>query len=271
MNRTYVVTGSASGIGAQTAEILRARGEKVIGIDLKGADIEADLSNREGRLAAAAQATELAGGVIDAVIACAGIAAPIAKTISVNFFGVTELLEALLPALRASETPRAAVVASMAALQPNSRAMVDAALAGDEPKALEIAQSFVSPENPMAGYVVYPSSKRALARWVRRESISPNWAGAGIPLNAVAPGTVITPMTKDLLATPDGAAMVDASVPMPLNYHQPAESIANLLIWLTSVENTHLAGQVIFDDGGADATLRGDDIWSWNDPQSSAS
>jgi hypothetical protein len=59
--------------------------------------------------------------------------------------------------------------------------------------------------------------------------------------------------------------MVDAAVPMPLNYHQPPESIANLLIWLTSVENTHLAGQVIYDDGGADATLRGDDIWSWND------
>ena len=26
-----------------------------------------------------------------------------------------------------------------------------------------------------------------------------------------------------------------------------------------------MAGQVIYDDGGADATLRGDDIWSWND------
>ncbi|MBN9630364.1 MAG: SDR family oxidoreductase, partial [Actinobacteria bacterium] len=84
-------------------------------------------------------------------------------------------------------------------------------------------------------------------------------------LNAVAPGTVITPMTADLLKTPEGAAMVDAAVPMPLNYHQPPESVANLLIWLTSVENSHLAGQVIYDDGGADATLRGDDIWSWND------
>lgn len=270
MTRTYVVTGSSSGIGAKTAEILRARGEKVIGIDLKGSDIDADLSNREGRLAAAKQATELAGGVIDAVIACAGIAAPIAKTISINFFGVTELLEALLPALRASDAPRAAVVSSMASLQPNSPEMVEAALAGDEAKAVEIAQSFVDPANPMAGYVVYPASKRAISRWVRRESISENWAGAGIPLNAVAPGTVVTPMTKDLLATPEGAAMVDASVPMPLNYHQPAESIANLLIWLTSVENTHLAGQVIYNDGGADATLRGDDIWSWNDASASA-
>jgi len=264
MTRTYVVTGSASGIGATTAALLRERGEKVIGVDLRGAEVEADLSTRTGRSEAAKAVIALAGGRIDAVIACAGISAPIAKTISVNYFGVTELLEALLPALRESDAPRAAVVSSMASLQPNSAEMVEAALSGDEPRALEIAQGYVT-DDPMTGYIVYPSSKRALARWVRRESISEAWAGSGIPLNAVAPGTVVTPMTADLLATPEGAAMVDASVPMPLNYHQPPESIANLLIWLTSVENTHMAGQVIYDDGGADATLRGDDIWSWND------
>lgn len=264
MPRTYVVTGSASGIGATTSQLLRERGERVIGIDLRGADVEADLSTREGRAEAAAKAIDLAGGRIDAVIACAGIAAPIAKTISVNYFGVTELLEALLPALAASDAPRAAVVSSMASLQPSSAEMVEAALAGDEARAVEIAEGLAA-QGPQIGYLVYPSSKRALSRWVRRASITPAWAGAGIPLNAVAPGTVITPMTADLLKTPEGAAMVDASVPMPLNYHQPPESIANLLIWLTSPENTHLAGQVIYNDGGADATLRGDDIWSWAD------
>ncbi|MBD7958134.1 SDR family oxidoreductase [Microbacterium sp. Sa4CUA7] len=264
MPRTYIVTGSASGIGATTAQLLRDRGERVIGIDLRGADVEADLSTREGRTQAAAKATELADGRVDGVIACAGISAPIAKTISVNFFGVTELLEALLPALAQSDAPRAAVVSSMASLQPNSAEMVDAALAGDETQALEIAEGLAA-QGPRVGYLVYPSSKRALSRWVRRESITPAWAGAGIPLNAVAPGTVVTPMTAELLNTPEGAAMVDAAVPMPLNYHQPPESIANLLIWLTGPENTHLAGQVIYDDGGADASLRGNDIWSWAD------
>ncbi len=266
MTRTYIVTGSASGIGATTAEMLRARGEKVIGIDLRNADVEADLSTPSGRQNAAARAIELAEGRIDAVIACAGISAPIPATISVNYFGVTELLTALLPALSKSDAPRAAVVSSMASLQPNSPEMVDAALAGDEEKAVAIAAELAA-QGPEIGYLVYPSSKRALSRWVRRASITPEWAGAGIPLNAVAPGTVVTPMTAQLLATPEGTAMVDAAVPMPLNYHQPPESIAALLLWLTSVENTHLAGQVIYDDGGADATLRGDDIWSWADPR----
>ncbi|MCD2443659.1 SDR family NAD(P)-dependent oxidoreductase [Agromyces sp. SYSU K20354] len=265
MARTYVITGSASGIGAATAEVLRARGERVIGIDLRGADVEADLSTAEGRAAAAAAATELAGGVVDAVIACAGIAAPIAKTMAINYFGVTELLTALLPALRASQAPRAAVVSSMASLQPVVPALVEAALSGDEAATLAIGDSLAA-QGPEVGYANYSSSKRALSRWVRRASISSDWAGSGIPLNAVAPGTVTTPMTKDLLATPEGAAMVDAAVPMPLNYHQPATSIAYLLAWLTSAENTHMAGQTIYCDGGADASLRGDDVWSWNDP-----
>ncbi|SJM63248.1 SDR family oxidoreductase [Gulosibacter sp. 10] len=264
MTRTYVVTGSASGIGRTTADLLRANGDTVIGIDLKNAEVEADLSTAEGRSQAASRAAELAGDAVDGVIACAGISAPIAKTISINYFGVTELLEQLQPTLAKSDAPRAAVVSSMASLQPNSKELVEASLAGDEAKALEIAES-IAAQGPEAGYAVYPSSKRALARWVRRESIRPTWAGAGIPLNAVAPGTVKTPMTADLLATEEGRAMVDAAVPMPLNSHQPPESVANLLIWLTSAQNTHATGQVIYCDGGADATLRGDDIWSWND------
>lgn len=39
MTRTYLVTGSASGIGAATTELLSSRGHKVIGVDLRDADI----------------------------------------------------------------------------------------------------------------------------------------------------------------------------------------------------------------------------------------
>lgn len=266
MSRTYVVTGSASGIGAATAELLRTLGHTVIGVDLKNAEVEGDLSSAAGRAAAAEEAIRIAGGSIDAVIACAGIAAPISKTMSINYFGVTEFLWALRPALAASSAPRAAVVSSMASLQPVSAELVDAALRGDETLSITIGDQLA--QHPQAGFLNYSSSKRALSRWVRRESITADWAGAGIPLNAVAPGTVTTAMTAELLATPEGAAMVDNAVPMPLNYHQPASSIAELLVWLTSEANTHMAGQTIYCDGGADAVLRGDDIWSWNDTRS---
>lgn len=262
MARTYVITGAASGQGAATAQTLREQGNIVIGVDLKDVEVIADLSTAEGRAEAAVKATELAGGRVDAVIACAGIAHPIAKTFSINFFGVTEFLTAMLPALRQSDAPRAALISSMASLQANSPELVEAGLVGDESKALQIAQELVDSER---GGLVYPSSKRALSRWVRRESITDAWAGSGIPLNAVGPGVVVTPMTAELLSTPESTAFVDQAVPMPLNYHQPPQSIADLLIWLTSVQNTHMAGQTIYCDGGADAVLRGDDIWSWND------
>lgn len=263
MSRTFVVTGAGSGIGKTTATLLRDRGDTVIGVDLRGADVTGDLSTAAGRTAAAAEATKLAGGTVDAVIACAGLSIPKPITAAVNYFGMTEFLEAMQPALARAEAPRAALISSMASLQPVAPPLVEALVADDEAAALAIAEGLAADER--TGNLIYSSSKQAISRWVRRAAPSERWAGAGIPLNAVAPGTVVTPMTADLLASEEGRALVDAVVPMPLNSHQGPESIANLLLWLTSVENTHCCGQTIYCDGGADAVLRGDDIWSWNE------
>lgn len=67
MKRTYVVTGSASGIGLATRKKLEALGEKVIGIDIHDAEVVADLSNFAGRKAASERVLALSEGVIDAV------------------------------------------------------------------------------------------------------------------------------------------------------------------------------------------------------------
>ena len=260
MSRTYIVTGAGSGIGLATSQILRERGYKVIGVDLKNAEVIADLSTPKGRHQAVTDVLKEAQSV-DAVIACAGVAMPKAITVAINYFGVTEFVEGLVPTLANSSAPRVVVVSSMASLQPNSAELVDALLADDEAKALEIGGALEA-QGPQTGYLNYSSSKRAISRWIRKVCIADRFAGQGIAVNAVAPGIVITEMTKDLLATEEARKNVDAQVPMPLNYHAKASDVAKLIIWLSSEENTHVTGQTIYIDGGADATLRGDDIWS---------
>lgn len=263
--RTYVVTGAGSGIGQVVARLVQERGHRVVGVDLKGADVTADLSTPEGRAEAVQEVLEAAGGSVDAVVACAGVSFGSPKTVSINYFGVTDFVAPLLPALAASEAPRVAVVSSITS---QSRAMVpevvDAALAGDEDAAVRLSQKVLE-ESPEKENWLYPTSKRALSRWVRRESVTPQWAGEGIPLNAVAPGVVLTPMTAPLLEDEAMKAVVAESTPMPLNGYQSPESVAELLLWLTSPENTHTTGQTIYCDGGADVVLRGDDVWAWND------
>jgi NAD(P)-dependent dehydrogenase (short-subunit alcohol dehydrogenase family) len=111
------------------------------------------------------------------------------------------------------------------------------------------------------GETLYASSKQALVRWVRRRAAAAEWAGAGIPLNAIAPGVIRTPMTAEYLSTPEAAAELARIVPMPLGGFADPQVCAYLLAWLTDPENTHLCGQVVFVDGGSDAVLRGDSTW----------
>jgi NAD(P)-dependent dehydrogenase (short-subunit alcohol dehydrogenase family) len=55
---------------------------------------------------------------------------------------------------------------------------------------------------------------------------------------------------------PTMRAVMDAAVPMPLNGYAAPEAPAELLAWLVSEANSHVTGQVIYVDGGAEATLR---------------
>ena len=89
MTRTYVITGSASGIGQSTAQKLKSLGNTVIGVDIHNADVIADLSTHGGRIEAAKKAIATSNNSIDGIIACAGLAHPTAATVAVNYFGVT--------------------------------------------------------------------------------------------------------------------------------------------------------------------------------------
>ncbi|WBU37577.1 SDR family oxidoreductase [Homoserinibacter sp. YIM 151385] len=261
MSRTVVVTGAASGIGRALAELLRERGDTVIGVDLQGTDVAADLSTAEGRSALVERVRERSGGTVDAVVAVAGLVSPKPVTVGVNYFGAAATLEGLRPLLAGSAAPRAVVVASLAALEPVDDALLERLLADDEPGALREAERIGEAANAAGSSPIYTTTKLAIARWVRTHAPGDDWAGAGIALNAVAPGVIETPMTKAALETPEGRAALDAGAPSPLNGPAaPPSAPAKLLAWLASEENTHVTGQVIFIDGGAESIRRPDAV-----------
>jgi NAD(P)-dependent dehydrogenase (short-subunit alcohol dehydrogenase family) len=260
MPRINVVTGAASGIGLATKQLLEERGESVIGVDVRDADVLVDLTSPRDRERMVAEVGARSGGSIDTIIAVAGLAAPIPATAAVNYFGMVATLDGLRSLLAGSDSPRAVGVGSSASVGPGDAALVAAFRAGDEPGALARATALAA--DPAAtGALIYPSSKAAFAQWVRRCATTDKWAGAGIPLNAVAPGVVSTPMMSGALSSRAGRDAIASAVPMPLNGFADAQVPARLLAWLVSVENSHLCGQVVFVDGGSEALVRGDSVW----------
>ncbi|MFH9575116.1 SDR family oxidoreductase [Streptomyces sp. NPDC017454] len=254
MPRNVVVTGSGSGIGAALTALLRTRGDRVIGVDLRGGEVDADLSTPDGRAAAAAAATEAAEGVVDAVVTCAGTSVPGTAMVTVNYFGTTEFVTALRPALAAAPRPRVVVIGSISGTQPTDPDVVAACLADDENKALAHAERAVADGHARQ---LYPSSKAALAQWARRTAVAEGWADAGIPVNVVAPGIVLTPMSAGLFDDPEMKKVMDTAVPMPLNGYLQPEDVARAVLFLACDDNSHITGQVLYVDGGAETTLRG--------------
>ncbi len=246
---TTVVTGSASGIGGAVSARLRKAGEEVIGIDIKGGDIVADLSTKEGREAAIA-AVKKRCDALDGLAACAGLgstAKPISLIGSVNYFGVVDLLDGLLETLKRGKNPAAVVIASMAAAAPPPKdPYVLALLDHKEAEAGQMANEKGEPG------MTYAGSKAAVLLAVRRRAME--WGKSGVRLNAIAPGNVNTPMLQKELADPVVGPQV-REMPYPLGRFAEPEEIAAAVAFLLSTEASYVHGACLWVDGGIDVTF----------------
>jgi NAD(P)-dependent dehydrogenase (short-subunit alcohol dehydrogenase family) len=239
-------------MGAACSARLTASGHRVVGVDLHDAEVVADLSTVDGRASAVAEITSLSGGALAGVVTCAGLAGAPTRAgsllASVNYFGTVDLLTGLRPLL--GDDGSAVVFSSNSTtVQPGIPAdLVEACLGHDEAGARSLADK-------VGSMVTYPASKMALAYWVRRHATGPEWAGAGLRLNAIAPGMIETPMVADMRDDPEVGPLL-AMLPIPVGRPGRPEEIAALVELLLGPDGGFFCGSVLFCDGGSDALLR---------------
>lgn len=255
---TIAISGSASGIGAATRRMLEADGHRVIGIDLRDAEVIADLSTHEGRAAAVDAVLDRCDGVLDGLVPAAGLGPPVPAGLiaEVNYFGSEALLDGLRPALAAADQASVVQVGSNSTtLTPNlPDELVDAFLDHDRATITRLLDEIGEPFN---SGVAYGASKTAITRWCRRHATTDPWAGTGIRLNVIAPGAVQTALLKGGDDDPTYGPLT-SQLPIPTGRGEP-DDIAAWIRFMLSPAARFACGSVVFVDGGSDAVLRTDD------------
>jgi 2-keto-3-deoxy-L-fuconate dehydrogenase len=231
-----LVTGGASGIGAATAEALMQRGAQVAVLDraVQGSPsgalaVTCEITDAQGVEVAVAAVVD-AFGQLDVVVNNAGIGATgdVAanddaewmKVLDVNVIGMARVARAALPHLRRSA--HAAIVNTCSTL----------ALIGVRQRAL------------------YSASKGAIEGLTL--AMAADHVREGIRVNAVAPGTTLTPWVDRLLDAADDRASTEQALRerQPLGRLVTAEEVAHAICYLASPLSGSTTGAILRVDGG---------------------
>jgi NAD(P)-dependent dehydrogenase (short-subunit alcohol dehydrogenase family) len=258
----YAVTGAASGMGKAVADKLRAAEHTVIGVDLRDVEVIADLSTAAGRATASAVVLERAGGRLDGAVLAAGLGPTndpgrVHLIAEVNYFGVVELLKAWRPALADAGTAKVVVFSSNSTTTVPAvpRGVIRAFLRGNGPAAERAASRFGKRTAPA---MAYAGSKIAVSHWLRTNATTAEWAGAGIRLNAIAPGAILTPLLREQLEDPATADAIHR-FPVPIGGYGDPSALADWVVFMLGPSADFLCGSIIYVDGGTDAYFRASD------------
>ncbi len=245
-----VVTGCASGIGAQVARQLDELGARVTGLDRHlptktdvAVDdfIEVELADPDS-VDAAAGAVD---GPIDALFNVAGVSSGIGDpllVVRINFLGMRQFTEALVERM----IPGAAIgnVSSLAASSYRENASTTAGLVGTPSVAAGLQWCAENPDALADGG--YRLSKESIILYGMRQA--GELGARGIRINCTAPGVTETAIL-DQLRSAYGQRYLD-SFTAPLGRFSTAEEQAAALVFLGSRAAGYITGQVLWADGG---------------------
>ncbi|MDN8613272.1 SDR family NAD(P)-dependent oxidoreductase [Variovorax ginsengisoli] len=227
-----LVTGGSSGIGRATCEALLAQGRTVVNLDYKKPDwgherlvsFQADLTQEAQTQAVAHEITS--AYAVTALVNNAGATRPgtidtasmadLDYVVGLHFKASMILIQAALPALRASGRGRIVNVSSRAALGKPER-------------------------------IVYSATKAGMIGLTR--TLAMELGGDGITVNAVAPGPIATELFRQ--SNPEGAPqtrrIIDSIVVKRLG---TVDDVARATMFFLSPDNGFVTGQVLYVCGG---------------------
>ncbi|TDD68958.1 SDR family oxidoreductase [Jiangella aurantiaca] len=221
--RTALVTGGGSGLGAAAAQRLRADGVAVTTLDLRDADVAADVTDEAALARVAAEMSP-----VDVLVNSAGIVGPNRpleattaeewrRVFDVNVIGTVNTMRTFVPGMRERGWGRIVNVASMAGKDGNPNLSV------------------------------YSASKAAVIGLTK--SAGKELATSGVLVNAIAPAVIATPMNDN--TSPDVLAHITSLIPMK-RVGRP-EEVAELIAFLCSDRVSFSTGAV-YDISGGRAT-----------------
>lgn len=242
-DKSVVITGGASGIGAAAARRFHAEGAKVVIADLNDALGEA-LVAELGAGRALYQHTDVADwpaveALMQAAVDAYGRLDVLFNNAGIGCFGATPDLD-IAEWQRVINIDLNSVFYGCKAAIPHMRASGGGAIVNTA-SASGLAGDY--------SFTAYNAAKGAVINYTRAAGI--DHAREGIRINAVCPGPVDTPIIAGVKDMPGVQAIWDDCVPMG-RFARP-EEIAAAVLFLASADASYMTGAIIAVDGGLTA------------------
>jgi NAD(P)-dependent dehydrogenase (short-subunit alcohol dehydrogenase family) len=235
--KVCVITGTASGIGAESARLFADEGATVVGVDLsteaEGAlTIEADVSD-EGQVVEAFRRVADEFGRIDVLMNNAGI----------NPTDDGSVLETSLESWQRVQD------VNLRSVFLCCKHGIPHLLEAGGGSVINVA-SFVATMGAAVSQISYTASKGGVLALSRELGVE--FADRGVRVNALCPGPVNTPLLKELFAKdPERAAKRLVHIPMG-RFGEP-EEIAKAALFLAGDDSTFVTASTFLVDGGLSA------------------